>query len=303
MHDNNRWFVNAAHRRQATRATAARVYFDQSTTWRLVAAAAMLAALLLVAVQPASAIGSLPAYEQTDAAAGTAVAVGQQAEFGEILVDASGMTLYMFDNDANGESTCYGGCAERWPPLLVDAGMQPSAGEGVTASLNVSERDDGTFQVTANNMPLYYWYEDEAPGDANGQAVGEVWWILAPDGTVIRTAADGGAGDDVAAADTGDTTTDAGTDNATGTSDDAAAGAGASAVTGTTDDALGTAGDDAAASTAADATTGTTDDALGQAPPQQLPVTGGVGTLLVLAVTALVLLAGGGWVVLRRAKQ
>jgi LPXTG-motif cell wall-anchored protein len=148
--------------------------------------------------------------------------------------------------------------------------------------------------------------------------VGEVWWVLAPDGTVIRTAADGGAGDDVAAAETGDTTagadtdaatstgddaTGAGTDDATGTTDDAAAGTGTAAVTGTTDDALGTAGDDAAASSAADATTGTTDDALGQAAPQQLPVTGGAGTLLALAVTALVLLAGGGWVALRRARQ
>ncbi len=39
-------------------------------------------------------------------------------QLGTFLVDAKGMTLYIFDNDKErGKSTCYGGCAETWPPF------------------------------------------------------------------------------------------------------------------------------------------------------------------------------------------
>ena len=110
------------------------------------------------------------------------MAVGDSS-LGQILVDANGMSLYMFDKDEPDKSNCYEGCAVKWPPLLVNAGEQPTAGEGVTAKLGVTERTDGTYQVTANGWPLYYWFKDVNPGDVLGQAVGDVWWVLAPDGT------------------------------------------------------------------------------------------------------------------------
>jgi predicted lipoprotein with Yx(FWY)xxD motif len=47
-------------------------------------------------------------------------------------------------------------------------------------TLGVTERTDGTYQVTYNDMPLYYWIKDVVPGDATGQNVGEVWFIVAP---------------------------------------------------------------------------------------------------------------------------
>jgi hypothetical protein len=45
---------------------------------------------------------------------GVTVAVTDHPELGEILVNAEGATLYMFDSDTKGaeESTCYDGCAE-----------------------------------------------------------------------------------------------------------------------------------------------------------------------------------------------
>ena len=101
------------------------------------------------------------------------VAVGDSS-LGQILVDAKGMSLYMFDKDEPDKSNCYEGCAVKWPPLLVNAGEQPVAGEGVTAKLGVTERTDGTYQVTANGWPLYYWFKDVNPGDVLGQAVGDV---------------------------------------------------------------------------------------------------------------------------------
>jgi predicted lipoprotein with Yx(FWY)xxD motif len=115
------------------------------------------------------------------------VMVASHPELGDILVDGEGLTLYMFDNDTQGESSvCYDGCAQAWPPLLAE---EPTAGEGVTAELSTFERETGEVQVAANGWPLYYYASDEAPGDANGQAVGDVWWVLTPDGTPMRSTA------------------------------------------------------------------------------------------------------------------
>lgn len=117
---------------------------------------------------------------------GSTVQVGTHPEYGEILVGPDGLTLYMFDQDTQGErgSACHDDCVEAWPPLIADE--EPVAGDGVTAALETFERESGEMQVMANGWPLYYFTQDEAPGDVNGQGVNDVWWILEPDGTPIR---------------------------------------------------------------------------------------------------------------------
>ena len=116
------------------------------------------------------------------------VRVRDHPDLGEILVGPDGRTLYMFDRDTRGSgaSSCSGDCASAWPPLTVEG--EPTAGAGVTAELTAFERDDGTTQVAAGGWPLYYFADDEAPGDANGQGAGDVWWVLGPDGTPKRPA-------------------------------------------------------------------------------------------------------------------
>ncbi|PGF17012.1 plastocyanin [Natrinema sp. CBA1119] len=122
-----------------------------------------------------------------DAEATATVQVRDHAEYGEILVGPDEMTLYMFvpDAEAGGESTCYGNCAVTWPPLTVDG--EPTAGDGVTAPLTTIERQNGEMQVVANDRPLYHFTQDEEPGDATGQGVNEVWWVLDPSGTPIQS--------------------------------------------------------------------------------------------------------------------
>lgn len=116
---------------------------------------------------------------------GVVVDVAPAGALGEVLVDGEGMTLYMFDPDMQGESTCYDECATTWPPLVGPA----SAGEGADDSkLGSVARDDGTQQVTYDGWPLYYFARDEAPGDVNGQAVNDVWWVLDADGEPVRDA-------------------------------------------------------------------------------------------------------------------
>ena len=120
---------------------------------------------------PAAAMPSGPA----------AVNVGQNATLGSFLVDANGMTLYIYANDTPGVSTCTAGCATNWPPLLTNGA--PVAGQGVTASmLGTTSRADGSTQVTYNGWPLYYFAADKAAGDTNGEGKGGVWNVVTPDG-------------------------------------------------------------------------------------------------------------------------
>src|SRR5262245_40639023 len=99
-----------------------------------------------------------------DGAAVVTVAVNPTA--GPILADANGMTLYTWVPDAPGVSHCYDQCAVIWPPLLTLG--DPIATPGLPGTLAVIQRDDGTTQVTYDNMPLYYFARDLQPGDVNG---------------------------------------------------------------------------------------------------------------------------------------
>lgn len=95
---------------------------------------------------------------------------------GDALAGADGMTLYVFANDTDGTSTCTGDCAATWPPLLGD-GSDVIAGSGVSGTFGTTTRDDGSSQVTHNGHPLYYYSDDEAAGDAEGDGFGGVWSI------------------------------------------------------------------------------------------------------------------------------
>ena len=114
-----------------------------------------------------------------------ALEVSQTGDLGEFLVDAEGMTLYMFTKDTENTSNCYGDCAEAWPPLLTDG--EPTLGEELDAALvGTTERTDGATQVTYGGWPLYYWVKDAAPGDTTGQNVGEVWFVVSPAGEIVQ---------------------------------------------------------------------------------------------------------------------
>jgi predicted lipoprotein with Yx(FWY)xxD motif len=121
---------------------------------------------------------------ESPAAAGVTVATAE-TELGTILTDAEGRTLYVFLNDSGGESACYDDCAQTWPALVTEGDAQ--AEEGVDASLlGTSERQDGALQVTYNDMPLYYFADDMASGQTNGQGIGDVWYVVSAEGEPVR---------------------------------------------------------------------------------------------------------------------
>src|SRR5687768_5394249 len=115
------------------------------------------------------------------------VNVSESADFGPILVDGEGLSLYLFTNDTkdSGESTCTGECLVEWPALATDG--SPVAGAGVDGTLlSTITRDDGSLQVAYNGWPLYYFHEDAAAGDTNGQGLGGVWFLVSPEGETIE---------------------------------------------------------------------------------------------------------------------
>lgn len=125
-----------------------------------------------------------PAMELENAA----IEVISQGPLGPHLVDAKGMTLYLFANDERNISNCSGGCAEAWPPLLTIGST--TAGDDLDSErLSTFEREDGSQHVTYNGKPLYYFANDADAGDTLGQDRGDVWFLVSPDGSPIKTAA------------------------------------------------------------------------------------------------------------------
>ena len=132
-----------------------------------------------------------PSVAESPAASSGTVQLAD-SDLGSILVDADGMTLYLFESDSAGASTCTADCAATWPPLIDDA---PVAGEGVDeALLGTTTRDDGEVQVTYDGHPLYGFASDQAPGDTEGQGVGDVWFVVDASGKAVTEAARTGPG-------------------------------------------------------------------------------------------------------------
>jgi predicted lipoprotein with Yx(FWY)xxD motif len=112
-----------------------------------------------------------------------------------ILVDARGMTLYMFASDYKTVSACTDDpsyhCSKHWPPLLTTG--DPVASGGARQSLlGTAQRADGTTQVTYAGHLLYTYKlsyggaADKKPGDIAGQGFYSSWYVLAPSGALVK---------------------------------------------------------------------------------------------------------------------
>ena len=73
-----------------------------------------------------SSSASEPASSASNGGAAT-VAVADNPELGQILVDGEGRTLYLFEKDQSNQSRCSGACAKVWPPYTTTG--DPEAGD------------------------------------------------------------------------------------------------------------------------------------------------------------------------------
>ena len=147
-----------------------------------------------MATTAASAAETMETTASVPASSGPFVQVAESDEYGQILVDGECRTLYVFSPDVGGEPTCVDDCAANWPPLLVpdEATVPPLADELDPSLFSIVEHPEGAM-LKVGDWPLYYFANDAAPGDVNGQGVGGVWWVVGPDGTPFEEATEGTA--------------------------------------------------------------------------------------------------------------
>ena len=117
---------------------------------------------------------SLQNFSQTVDGASDEVAYDSASEMlvGGTNSSRPGLTLYVFDSDlGTSGSACNDGCATTWPPVIVD-----DAEVDNIPGLSLITRDDGSSQAAFKGRPLYFYANDTAAGDTNGQAVNNAWW-------------------------------------------------------------------------------------------------------------------------------
>ena len=126
---------------------------------------------------------SVTSNQPTDAAEATGTPVlslGQDDTLGVYLKSAAtSMTLYTYQNDSPNQSNCTGNCATNWPPYTV-ASPDNLTSIGIPGTVGTITRADGTYQVTYNSMPLYFYIKDTVQGDLTGNGVGGVWSVAVP---------------------------------------------------------------------------------------------------------------------------
>jgi predicted lipoprotein with Yx(FWY)xxD motif len=153
------------------------------STRLLALAIAIGVATLLVAAAQAS-TSSRAHLHATDA---TLVAL-RTTSLGEILTDAHGRTLYLFEKDRNGVSMCNTACVRYWP-ALTSHGM-PRAAKGVRqALLGLTRAGSGVRQVTYAGHPLYTFAGDKRPGQTSGEnlsAFGADWYAVDASGRKVE---------------------------------------------------------------------------------------------------------------------
>lgn len=136
--------------------------------------------------EPTDTTAAPEAVPTSDVAGAVEVGVGE-TEYGPVLTAPDGRTLYVFDDDVDGVSTCIDAeCTEKWPPLLGDgAALSEEAAATDGIALGTVERSDGTTQITINGRPAYTM-ELDRPGEALCQGGDGTWWIIGTSGEPIR---------------------------------------------------------------------------------------------------------------------
>jgi predicted lipoprotein with Yx(FWY)xxD motif len=99
----------------------------------------------------------------------------QSGAKGNYLTGASGLSLYVFDNDTTGVSNCSGSCLDLWHPYTT-----LSVPATLPAGIATITRSDGSIQFTYKGRPLYNYSGDSQAGDINGDGINGTWHLAKP---------------------------------------------------------------------------------------------------------------------------
>ena len=144
---------------------------------------------LFAGAQPATQFSSKTTLQQ--------VKVG---EYGEVLANSAGFSLYVLSTESKGKLHCTSSaCLSGWPPLLVAKNTMITAGAGVKGKVSHVTRGS-KWQVTYNGWPVYTFVGDPGPGKSAGEkivAFGGTWYLVhagatTNSGTPVKTVSNSG---------------------------------------------------------------------------------------------------------------
>lgn len=95
------------------------------------------------------------------------------------------LTVYRFEADKPGSSSCTGACATVWPPVT---GSPKAIAGAMSADLATITRPDRTKQVTYKGHALYLYDKDKDKDDTYGEGVkrfGAEWYALSTSGNKV----------------------------------------------------------------------------------------------------------------------
>ena len=118
------------------------------------------------------------------------VGTANVAHVGTVLTTGTGLTLYWFDKDPAGQTTCTGGCAQIYPPYVAATGAHIEGPKGVKG-LSLISVGSGHWQVAFDHAPLYQFEGDKKKGQAKAQGAVGLWFVALKSG--IKPAAATGA--------------------------------------------------------------------------------------------------------------
>lgn len=131
----------------------------------------LLAALFVCIPGCASTSSATPTTQYT-------VNVYDSPSLGTFLVDSKGMTLYYNKSDAVGKSNVTAAILANWPVFYVLSYVVPTSLKA--SDFSSITRSDGTNQTTYRGWLLYYYVNDKLTGDALGNNVNGVWFVVNP---------------------------------------------------------------------------------------------------------------------------
>src|SRR5579859_7110917 len=100
------------------------------------------------------------------------------------VLESGHRPLYEWVNDPQGQSTCTGGCATIWPPLIVSAKAAHHLGR--FPGLGTIHRSKGVLQAAIHGHALYFFEGDHTMSHAGGQGVNS-FFTVHTNGTLDRS--------------------------------------------------------------------------------------------------------------------
>lgn len=116
-------------------------------------------------------------------ASGAVLQVAMNAKLHQnIVVDGTGKAVYIYKPDGSSTtSKVPAGLQATWPAVTTMS-SKPAVGAGLTAN---EVTVNGAHQIAYNGHLLYTFKGDVRTGVANGQGLGNIWYVISPTGTPI----------------------------------------------------------------------------------------------------------------------